>query len=436
MSDIPLGRGSVSESPQTPLTVQRSLITMPNVFSRSSQSALVSSNARPVIGEQYAEVSLDAVTNGSPVETRAPFAPEDDEEDAALLESLRSEPQREPVQLKEKDGTCPAQYVVLDGHRRIAALRKLGQKMVKAIIKREGTLDCDLITLTANVRKNLTPLELARSVERLHERHGLTYVEIGQRAGVKKRYLLDLMAMLRSDPAVLVEVESGRISARVARQIAHQPGEHQSALAAVVAANELSSAATERLIERIEQTGEDPTSAARALGLTVVTSATGSRLTSPTTVLDTPETSPAEDSESIPRPAASDASASALERFKAILASTLPELSGGPAEAIAGLCVRQSLNPSVLKIAGLIALANANTTSEQAVRSAALITKSPGVHEIVQIIDACASLRTILRAGKMHRDISPLVSSLDQIVSQLLVEVNALKRTSELGHQG
>jgi hypothetical protein len=65
---------------------------MPNVFGRSRQSRGIGSNARPVIGEQYAEVSLEAVVDDSPLQTRAPFDPAHDEDDAALLESLRSEP--------------------------------------------------------------------------------------------------------------------------------------------------------------------------------------------------------------------------------------------------------------------------------------------------------------------------------------------------------
>jgi ParB/RepB/Spo0J family partition protein len=410
----------MSDTPKTPLSLQRSLISMPNMFLRSSQSATNSSNVRPVIGEQYAEVSLDVITDGSPIQTRALFAPEGDEEDAALLESLRAEPQREPVQLKEKDDTCPAQYVVLDGHRRIAALRNLGQKTVKAIIKREGTLDCDLITLTANVRKNLTPLELARCVERLHERHGLTYVEIGQRAGVKKRYLLDLMAMLRSDPAVLAEVQSGRISARVARQIAHQPSERQAALAAVVAANELGSNPTERLIERIDQTGEDPGSAARALGLAAANPAMAKQLSSPPAPSDEPDAPDRQAPESIHQLATSDVATDAIERFTVILTSTLPKLSGERAKAIAGLCVRQSLFPEVAKIAGLMVLANGDTTLEQAVQTAAAIGRAPGAREISLILDACATLRTIIQARKMRDDVTQLLAGVKRIVSELV----------------
>lgn len=426
----------MSKATQTLLATQRELVQMPNVFNRPTLNRSTTVTARPVIGEQYAEARLEAIVHDSPILTRQPFDPEHDEDDQALVESLCSEPQREPVQLKELEGTCPPQYVILDGHRRVAALRHLKREAVKAIIKREGTLDCDLTTLTAHVRKNLTPLELAQAVQRLRERHQLTYEAISRRVGLKVRYLKDLQAMLGAEPEVLAEVEAGHISAYVARRITTQPSDQQAALAAIASTNRLSGTQTENLIRRLQVTGEEPELAARALGLTAAAPANGKELNSSPRFAspDKPGALHVEDSESIDRTTASEVATSALERFKALLASTLPELSDEVATTIAGLCARRSLHPTVLKVAGLIVLANSgDTTSEQAVATAGLIAKAPGIREIVHIVDACAHLRTIIRAGKMRRDAWPLVSGLDQIVNQLMVEVTAMKQKSEMG---
>jgi ParB/RepB/Spo0J family partition protein len=168
----------MSKTTATLLATQREMVQMPNVFNRTALNRSGTAMARPVIGEQYAEVRLEAIAQDSPIQTRRPFDPEHDEDDGALVESLRSEPQREPVQLKELEGACPPQYAILDGHHRVAALRHLERESVKAIIKREGTLDCDLTTPTAHVRKNLSPLELAQAIQRLRERHKLTYEAI------------------------------------------------------------------------------------------------------------------------------------------------------------------------------------------------------------------------------------------------------------------
>src|SRR3990172_6009095 len=121
----------MSKATQTLLATQREQVQMPNVFNRSALNRSTTVTARPVIGEQYAEVRVEAIVQESPIQTRQPFDPEHDEDDQALVESLRSEPQREPVQLKELEGTCPPQYALLDGHRRVAALRRVGRETVK-----------------------------------------------------------------------------------------------------------------------------------------------------------------------------------------------------------------------------------------------------------------------------------------------------------------
>ncbi len=425
----------MSKAKKTLLATQREQVQMPNVFNRPALNRSTAVTARPVIGEQYGEVRLEAIVQDSPIQTRRPFDPEHDEDDQALVESLRSEPQREPVQLKELEATSPPRYAVLDGHRRVAALRHLGRETVKAIIKREGTLDCDLTTLTAHVRKNLTPLELAQAVQRLRDRHQLTYEAISRRVGLKVRYLKDLQAMLGAEPEVLAEVEAGHISAYVARRITTQPNDQQAALAAIASANRLSGTQTENLIRRLQVTGEEPSLAARALGLSAAARANGKELNSSPRFAspDEPGALRVEVSDSVDRPTASDMTIGALERFKALLGSTLPELSDERAEAMAELCARQSLHPAVLKIAGLIVLVNGDTTSDQAAETAGLIAKAPGIREIVHIVDACAHLRTIIRAGKMRQDVWPLVSGLDQVVNRLVAEVNAAKQKSELG---
>jgi ParB family chromosome partitioning protein len=417
----------MSKTTATLLATQRDLVQMPNVFSRAALNRSGMTMARPVIGEQYAEVRLEAIVQESPIQTRRSFDPEYDEDDQALVESLRSEPQREPVQLKELEGTCPPQYAVLDGHRRVAALRHLGRETVKAIIKREGTLDCDLTTLTAHVRKNLSPMELAQAIQRLRERHKLTYEAISRRVGLKIRYLKDLQAMLGAEPEVLAEVEAGRISAYVARRITTQPGETQAALAAIASANRLSGTQTENLIRRLQVTGEEPELAARALGLTTAAPAPmdGSEQTRTPTQSDELDLADVERPEAAAESPENDAMTRAIERYQALLAATLPELADERVQAIARLCARQSLRHSVLKVAGLIALVNGDITSEQAVGTAGSITKAPGVREILQIVDACAHLRIILRAGKMGQGIESTMSGLHQIVSQLVAEVNA-----------
>ena len=104
----------------------------------------------------YRLVRLSEIVGASPLQLRASFDPDADEQDRSLLESLASDGQRLPVLLLENPNSLPPAYTPLDGHRRIEALRRLKHEWVQAVIHSSGSLECDLITLTANVRKHLT----------------------------------------------------------------------------------------------------------------------------------------------------------------------------------------------------------------------------------------------------------------------------------------
>ena len=124
----------------------QSKIQMPNAFSpvsveklRSAQGLVQSST--PVIGEQYRAVKLSAVVGESPLQVRALFDPEHDDDDHALVDSLVSDGQRVPILLVEVPNSVPQEYTILDGHRRVAALRHLNRETAEAVIVRQETLE-------------------------------------------------------------------------------------------------------------------------------------------------------------------------------------------------------------------------------------------------------------------------------------------------------
>jgi ParB/RepB/Spo0J family partition protein len=212
-------------------------------------------------------VRLSAITQRSPVQTRAPFDPEHDEEDQALVASLESEGQKQAITLAEIENTSPIEYRLLDGHRRVDALVHLKRETVRAIITRPGTLEADLVTLTAQVRKNLTPFEMAQAVSRLKERHGLNLDQIAQKTGIGRRWLTELAALMRADPVLQSEAEKGELTAEVAFTLSRAPREHQPQLARIAAAAELKAPTARRLVERVVTCGESPDKAALAMGI-------------------------------------------------------------------------------------------------------------------------------------------------------------------------
>src|SRR3990172_8557304 len=199
-----------------------SQLEVPDPFGSSAitvPTSAQSSSAHSVIGQVLRDVGIEAVAADSPLQTRARFDPENDEDDRALVDSLRANlkqrpnthPQEVPVKLAPIPGTDT--YVIVHGHRRVAALRCLGYPTVRAIIEEESALEADLACLTENVRKNLSPLEQARALARLRERHnleekGLTAQGIAKLVGMSDRYARMLQRLLETHPAVQDALEA------------------------------------------------------------------------------------------------------------------------------------------------------------------------------------------------------------------------------------
>ena len=139
--------------PAMPPTTAR----VPNIFADLKPGSAPRRSERPdptataVAGRQHLSVALTAVVAPSGLQTRAPFCPDGDDEDRALVESLEQDGQQVPVFLERLANQQAGEYRILDGHRRIAALRHLGKTQVEAIVVQAGTEDADLLTLTGPV---------------------------------------------------------------------------------------------------------------------------------------------------------------------------------------------------------------------------------------------------------------------------------------------
>lgn len=378
---------------------------MPNVFSRASVAKLgearaMAQTSRPIIAEQYREVFLTAIVRESSIQTRALFDPESDDEDHALVTSLAQHGQRVPVQLAEVEGANLPEYAILDGHRRVAALRHLKYESVKAIIVRQGTLECDLISLTANVRKNLSPLELARAIDRLRRLHQMTLEAIAQDAGLSRQYISALAGLLEADPTIPAAVEAGHISATTARILIHAPRDLQPQLAQTAVACELSDTQAKRLVSRVGTTGEAPDQAALVLGFTPVSDK--SRDEGETARPSSPRHSAAGRGKSQPTLTAEGAAA--------MLKDSFPRLGAEVIEILSAQAVQESTSLTALKISGLLTSSGKAVT--EALGVARTIEGSPSTRKLMAMLDACVELRTWIRAGRFHPQAVPVLKAL------------------------
>lgn len=265
-SDGTISRGSTSRGVLGGLALSARPQTTSSTARGGEGQSAAKTGPRPVIGEQYVEVPPALIVGHTRAQTRSGFDPDANDEDRALVESIRAEGQRIPVVVQEaSDGS--GGYVLQLGRRRLGAVLHLGLPFIKAIVRREGQRAADLGTLLENIRKELTPLEKARAIQILHDDHDLTYEEVARRVGLTPRYALMLMKLMGAEAGVLEQVEAETLSARAAIEVARVPAQHQVALAERVIAHRLPLEAVQQVAALMSTESLEPSAALRRVGV-------------------------------------------------------------------------------------------------------------------------------------------------------------------------
>ena len=157
------------------------------------------------------QIPLEQIVSESELQSRAPFDPQHDSEDAELVDSVREVGVRLPVHLQDQgDGT----YRIRSGHRRVSAARLAGLGGVPAIVWPPGAdaFDSALDTWLENLhRKDLLPLERAEMLSLLMDRFGLPRSpETATRLGLSKTSFYRYLSLMEA-PADVKEALTTRV---------------------------------------------------------------------------------------------------------------------------------------------------------------------------------------------------------------------------------
>ncbi|HUY84931.1 MAG TPA: ParB/RepB/Spo0J family partition protein [Candidatus Dormibacteraeota bacterium] len=141
----------------------------------------------------------------------------DDEALAELAASIKRHGIIQPLVVTPvKNG----KYTLVAGERRWRASALAGLKTVPAIIRDRQELDQLEVALIENVQRvDLSPLEQAVSIERLHEQFSLSYDAIAQRLGKANSTVNNTVRLLRLPEAAREALAAGKISEGHARAI-------------------------------------------------------------------------------------------------------------------------------------------------------------------------------------------------------------------------
>lgn len=158
----------------------------------------------------------------SPYQPRAHF-------DEAMLAELAASIKRhgvvQPLVVTPvKDG----KYTLIAGERRWRAAQIAGLKTVPAIIRSSKELEQLEVALIENVQRvDLSPLEQAVSIERLHEQFNLSYDEIAKRLGKANSTVNNIVRLLRLPADARDALVAGEISEGHARAILSLKGDDE-----------------------------------------------------------------------------------------------------------------------------------------------------------------------------------------------------------------
>lgn len=111
-----------------------------------------------------------------------------------LAESIKAHGVLQPIIVTpEKDG----KYTIIAGERRFRAAKLAGLKSIPAIVRSAEQLQQLEMALVENVQRvDLSPLEQAVSIQRLHEQFSLAYDAIGRRLGKAATTIQNIVRLL------------------------------------------------------------------------------------------------------------------------------------------------------------------------------------------------------------------------------------------------
>lgn len=162
-------------------------------------------NADKVVGS-IIEIDLNLI-DVNPYQPRTYF---DEEALRELASSIRELGVIQPITVRK---LSEDKFQLVSGERRFRASKLIGNKTVPAYIRLANDQEMLEMALVENIqRKNLDPIEVALSYQRLIDEINLTQEEMSVRVGKKRSTVTNYLRLLKLDPIVQTGMRDGFIS--------------------------------------------------------------------------------------------------------------------------------------------------------------------------------------------------------------------------------
>jgi ParB family chromosome partitioning protein len=165
-------------------------------------------------GERVQNLFISAVL-ANPDQPRRIF---DDESLSGLAESIKQHGVLQPIIVTPS--SMPSTYQIIAGERRWRASKLAGLDKIPAIVRSAQELEQLELAIVENIQRvDLSALEQAASISRLHELFSQSYEQIARRLGKAESTVSNIVRLLTLPPAAQDALQSKKISEGHARAI-------------------------------------------------------------------------------------------------------------------------------------------------------------------------------------------------------------------------
>jgi ParB family chromosome partitioning protein len=212
----------------------------PNINSASDK------NADKLVGN-IIELELGLI-DVNPYQPRTYF---DEEALRELASSIKELGVIQPITVRKLEGN---KFQLVSGERRFRASKLIGNKTVPAYIRLANDQEMLEMALVENIqRKNLDPIEVALSYQRLIDEIQLTQEELSTRVGKKRSTVTNYLRLLKLDPILQTGMRDGFISMGHGRAMINvENTEDQLAIYEKILREKLSVRQTEDLVKNLK----------------------------------------------------------------------------------------------------------------------------------------------------------------------------------------
>jgi ParB family chromosome partitioning protein len=207
------------------------------------------------------EISADKVTGNiidldlkqieiNPFQPRTNF---NEESVLELAESIKTLGIIQPITVRKLDNNTNNKYQLVSGERRLRAARSIKLKTIPTYVRIANDQEILEMALVENIqRRDLDPIEIALSYNRLVEEIKLTQNQLSQRVGKKRSTVANYMRLLKLDPIIQSGIRDGFLSMGHGRALINiEQQEEQLKIYEKIISKGLSVRNTEELVQKL-----------------------------------------------------------------------------------------------------------------------------------------------------------------------------------------